>query len=499
MKKSKIALGVIVALGVVWTGGAWFTGKQIESNIGEMVNRANQQLANQFPDSHLQLTQQDFRRGVFSSSVQLVLQGTADASQDDPLPAGQKVIFNETIDHGPLPLAQLKHANLIPAAASVHTEIEKNGTVEGLFSLSDGHSPLSADTRLGYDKSSQTQLNVRALQYSDDTGKLSTQPSEMTLYVDGEQNTIRFNADIGDLNASFSNDSHQPVTLALAGLNLSGDSQLSPEGLRLGRQTLNLKSLNTTVNGQPMLAVNGVALNSDFNNASGKTGGKINYTVNDLQMKQQSLGSAALNMTLSNFDTQSVKTFYDNYNSVVRQNLAQLASGQQTDPQVMQQAANSALLENIPLLLKGAPTLSVDSLTLKNAKGESHFSLKADFNDPTTVTTAPQSLAQVADGYMKDLNASLSINMPMAQQLLSVVGQSQGYQPQDADKLAEQQIKGLSAMGEMFHLSTVKDQDIVSTLQYQQGDVTVNGAKMPLEQFIQQYIPMMPSGDDNPQ
>ncbi|RCA04557.1 DUF945 family protein, partial [Klebsiella pneumoniae] len=26
MKKSLVAAGVIVALGVVWTGGAWFTG-----------------------------------------------------------------------------------------------------------------------------------------------------------------------------------------------------------------------------------------------------------------------------------------------------------------------------------------------------------------------------------------------------------------------------------------------------------------------------------------
>jgi uncharacterized protein YdgA (DUF945 family) len=30
MKKSLVAAGVIVALGVVWTGGAWYTGKQLE-------------------------------------------------------------------------------------------------------------------------------------------------------------------------------------------------------------------------------------------------------------------------------------------------------------------------------------------------------------------------------------------------------------------------------------------------------------------------------------
>jgi hypothetical protein len=30
MKKSVVAVGVIVALGVVWTGASWFTGKQLE-------------------------------------------------------------------------------------------------------------------------------------------------------------------------------------------------------------------------------------------------------------------------------------------------------------------------------------------------------------------------------------------------------------------------------------------------------------------------------------
>ncbi len=40
MKKTLVAAGVIVALGVVWTGGAWFTGKQLENRIAEMVQQA---------------------------------------------------------------------------------------------------------------------------------------------------------------------------------------------------------------------------------------------------------------------------------------------------------------------------------------------------------------------------------------------------------------------------------------------------------------------------
>ncbi|MFP1462973.1 DUF945 family protein [Escherichia coli] len=39
MNKSLAAVGVIVALGVVWTGGAWYTGKKIETHLEEMVPR----------------------------------------------------------------------------------------------------------------------------------------------------------------------------------------------------------------------------------------------------------------------------------------------------------------------------------------------------------------------------------------------------------------------------------------------------------------------------
>lgn len=495
MKKANVALGVVIALGVVWTGASWFTGKQVESNIDQLIDQANQLIAKNYPGSHLQLSKQNYQRHIFSSELQLVWQGSSDATADSLLPPGKSVILNETIDHGPFPLSQLKQFNLLPAAASVHSELVNNDTLKGLFDLSDGQSPVTADTRLGYGKSTATRLNIRPLHYSDDTGKVAAEPSVIDIDADGDQNHITFNAVIGNLLLNFTNDQKLPVEMALNGLNFSGNTHLTSEGLRLGSQKLTLTSLDTKVNAQPAVSLKGATIDSNFDDKQGKTDGKLTYNVDDLQLKQQSIGSAALSVTLSNFDTRSVKQFYDNYNQVVKQNIAEVASGGQQSPQQMQQSVNAAVLQNLPLLLKGAPVVSVDSLTLKNSKGESSFSLKADFNDPSTVTAAPQSVGQVADSYMKDLNATLSINMPMAQQLVSVIGQTQGYSADDAQKSAEQQIKGLAAMGQMFRLTTVKDQNIVSEVHYAQGEVSVNGDKIPLDQFIQQYIPLLQGGE----
>ncbi len=37
MKKSLVAISVIVVLGAAWTGASWYTGKQLEQNMGDAL------------------------------------------------------------------------------------------------------------------------------------------------------------------------------------------------------------------------------------------------------------------------------------------------------------------------------------------------------------------------------------------------------------------------------------------------------------------------------
>ncbi len=141
MKKSLVAAGVIVALGVVWTGGAWFTGKQLEGRIADMVQQANAQLRSSAPESGLELSYQDYQRGLFSSHLQLVVKPIA-GQANGWLAAGQSVVLDEVVDHGPFPLASLKAFNLAPAMASVHTTLVKNDASQALFEIAKGDTPL---------------------------------------------------------------------------------------------------------------------------------------------------------------------------------------------------------------------------------------------------------------------------------------------------------------------------------------------------------------------
>jgi len=134
MKKTKIAVGVVIALGVIWTGAAWITGKQIESHMDQIVQNANAQLAQIAPDSRLKVSYQNYQRGIFTSRTQLVVQASSQTEDNALLKPGQSVVLNETIDHGPFPFAQLKRFNLIPSMASVHSELENTPALKSCLS-----------------------------------------------------------------------------------------------------------------------------------------------------------------------------------------------------------------------------------------------------------------------------------------------------------------------------------------------------------------------------
>lgn len=76
MKKSLVAVGVIVALGAAWGVASWQTGKEIEANLDEYIAKANKAIKDKYPDIPVTLTAKDFSRGIFSSDVKLIIKET---------------------------------------------------------------------------------------------------------------------------------------------------------------------------------------------------------------------------------------------------------------------------------------------------------------------------------------------------------------------------------------------------------------------------------------
>ncbi|WP_241576052.1 YdgA family protein [Rosenbergiella collisarenosi] len=490
MKKSKVALAVIVGIGVLWTGAAWYTGKKAEQHIDQVVAQLNQQLTQQYPEAGLVVTREGYQRHIFSSSTQLLVKSRLPAEDANALlEPGDRVVFNETISHGPFPLAQLKHFNLLPALASIHSELANTPSVKALFEATKGKTPFTAETRVGYGRTTASNIQIEPVNYAAQDSSLSSDAAQIMLKTTPSQRGIQLNVDTGKIVLSFKNEADVDTELTVNGLSVLSDSRLSDEGLRVGTQQISANNFMYALNHKPAVQFTGIKGNSDLNSVKNLLNGTLHYHIDKIDWQQLPLGSATLKLSLQDFSASGMKTFYDNYNQAVQKNMANIAHvTNQDELQAMQNEVNATVLQNVPALLAGAPHFSIDDLTLKNEKGESHFSMKADFNDPSKTQVNRQGLSGIVDNYIAQLSASLSVNKPMATQLLSVIAQSEGVPAEQAGQFATQQIQSLSALGEMYHLTTSNDTAISSSLHYGAGQVTVNKDKMTLEQFIEQYL-----------
>ncbi|CCO78586.1 YdgA family protein [Erwinia amylovora] len=497
MKKTKIAVGVIVALGVVWTAGAWFTGKQLEKKMDQMVQQANEQIQEVAPESRLKVSYQDYQRGVFSSSARFILQSSSQTEDNSVLKPGQTVEFKEVIDHGPLPLAQLKKVNLIPSMASVHTELLNTDAVKKLFEVTKGKSIVQGETRIGYGGSTHSDIHLLPTDYSNAQSgeRFAFDGGTLKIDVDDKGDKITFNADVGNVQLTGKNQLDAVVTFDLSGLRLDANTHLSPEGMRIGDQTVALQKLIASVNGKEALTAEGLNGKSTFDSKENRVSGQIDYTLNGLKIDGQNFGKGKLSMKLADFDGKAMKAFSENYNRQLQTLSADTAL--QANPELYQQRASEILTANLPLLLKGDPSITIAPFSWTNDKGESTFTLSAQFKDPANAAATAQSPSQQLDSVLKSLDTKLAISMDMATDTMTHVALAEGYSREDAARLADQQVKGLAAMGQMFKVTTQQDNNIVTSLQYAAGQVTMNGEKMPLEQFLTRYmmgdaIPAMP-------
>jgi Uncharacterized protein conserved in bacteria len=482
MKKTLVAAGVIIALGVVWTGGSWYTGKQLESRFADMVSQANEQLKRTAPESGLVLSYQDYQRGIFSSQLKMVVK-PLDGAKSSLLKPGQSIVLNEDVDHGPFPLAALKRFNLQPSMASVNTTLVNNEVTKPLFDMAKGEVPFVVDTRISYSGGTDSAINLKALNYEKGQEKVAFSGGTFDLSADREGNVISLTgeAESGLVNAV--NEYNQKVQLTFNNLKTDGNSKLAGFNERVGNQKLSLEKLAVSIEGKELAVLEGMTLDgkSDLSADGKKVDSQLDYTVGNLKLQSQDMGSGKLTLKVGNIDGEAWHQFSQQYNAQAQALLAQpeLVS----NPEEYQQRITEAFFSALPILLKGDPSVTIAPLSWKNSKGETSLNLSLLLKDPAQATQPVQTLAQQVDTLVKSLDAKLVIPMDMATEFMTRIAQIEGYQEAEAEKLASQQVKGFSAMGQMFRLTSVQDNDVTSSIQYANGQVTLNGNKMPLDDF----------------
>ncbi len=279
---------------------------------------ANAQIKTHYPNAGLKVIYQDYQRGIFSSSVRFVVQpdGTA---PDNLLQPGDEIAFVETIDHGPFPPAQVKKLNLIPSAASVHSELQNTPTVKDLFALTQGKSPISADSRVGYSGDTASVISVLPINYQKNTSKLEFAGGTINLDIAKDLQKINFDTDIGSVAFSSPNQWGQQEKVTISGINMKSDSHLGQSQLYVGEGNLSTDNINVNIDGKDAAQVAGMKVHSNFNEQQQNLKGQLDYSIDSLKIKGEDFGSGKLTLKLDKIDVQALKQFQYNYNQQAMQ------------------------------------------------------------------------------------------------------------------------------------------------------------------------------------
>ena len=164
MKKSTVALGIIVALGVIGVGGAWFTGEKAQTEYLRQIELANQKFQSLgLSDSvNLVYKNKQFARSFFTSQVEdEVVISLPKEGQVFTIP------FSTKLYHGPFPLNQLEKLNFVPTMFSVQGVIGKNETTQPLFDLLKSDKPIQYQASTSYSLATKGKIDLAAGEVTD--------------------------------------------------------------------------------------------------------------------------------------------------------------------------------------------------------------------------------------------------------------------------------------------------------------------------------------------
>jgi len=187
-------------------------------------------------------------------------------------------------------------------------------------------------------------------------------------------------------------------------------------------------------------------------------------------------------VSMKNVDIPAMLVLTKLYQDKMQPVQAASAAGQPI-PELQLTDAEQALAQaNVDQLLDAKPQVAVENLSLKTTNGESRFNLLVDMTKPSTMELPPVELGKQI---ISLLDANLSLSKPMLSDVAGLQAQIGGVtDPKAIEQQSQMASEMISNMAVGTQLATVVGTDIVSKLNYANNEVTFNGQKMTVEQFI---------------
>jgi uncharacterized protein YdgA (DUF945 family) len=484
-KSAGVLLGIVVAMGAISAGGAWFTGTRIEGVLNTSLLDANKQLQAALVGykgtASLELV--SLERHVFSSTAHYRLKGEGEMFGEAPV----ELLFVDHIEHGPLPFSRLMSLKWLPVMATSHYELEKTPLTEKWFAAAKDASPLKGVVNIGYDNATNGTLELLPLEMAlDDKSSMKFSGLKMDVAASAQAQKVKADGYMDSLKLTTVSEDQAPVLVELNGLTLASNLTKSTYGYYTGDNTIELSNSKTTYGvKQSVLGFKNFEMKNHTEESGTSASGRADYKVGEVSLNGKAVGSAQMAMSLKNLDIPSTLVLMQIYQTKLQpyeQAAAEAAEAGQPVPELnLTEAEEAQLKTNLEQLLAAGPQVALENLSFKTTNGESRANLVLDL-------TKPQSIDLPADQLAKQLVALLDFNLqvskPMLVDVLTVQSQLDGQT--DAKLIADQ----ATATADMFSSMAVGSQlakldgnNIVTKLHYANNQVDFNGQKMTLEEF----------------
>ncbi|WP_150582813.1 YdgA family protein [Pseudomonas fluorescens] len=485
-KSAGVLLGIVVAIGAISAGGAWYTGTKIEGVLNTSIADANKELQAALVGSNgtASLELVSLERHVFSSTAHYRLKGEGEMFGEAPV----ELLLVDNIEHGPLPFSRLISLKWLPVMATSHYELERTPLTEKWFAAAKDKSPLTGVVNIGYDRSTNGTLQLLPLDMAlDAKSNLKFSGLNMDVAANAQAQKVKADGYMDNLVLTSVAEDQTPVKVELNGLTVASNLVKSTYGYYTGENTIELTDSKTTFGAkQSVVGVKKFEMKNQTEEKGTSASGRADYKVGEVSLNGKTIGSAQMAMSLKNLDipaSMSLMQVYQTKLQPYEKAAAEAAAAGEPAPELVLTPAEEAQVKTgLEKLLAAGPQVALENLSFKTTNGESRANLVLDLTKPQSMDLPPDQLTKQLIALL-DLN--LQVSKPMLVDLLSVQGQLDGQT--DAKLVADQatataDMFGAMAVGSQF--AKAEGTNIVTKLHYANNQVEFNGQKMTVEEFV---------------
>ena len=485
-KSAGVLLGIVVAIGAISAGGAWYTGTKLEGVLNTSIADANKELQAALVGSNgtASLELVSLERHVFSSTAHYRLKGDGEMFGEAPV----ELLFVDRIEHGPLPFSRLVSLKWLPVMATSHYELQRTALTEKWFAAAKDQSPVTGVVNIGYDNSTHGTLHLLPLDMAlDAKSNLKFSGLNLDVAASAQAQKVKANGYMDTFTLTTVAEDQTPLKVELNGLTLASNLAKSTYGYYTGENTVELTDSKTTFGArQSVLGVKKFEMKNQTEESGTSASGRADYKVGEVSLNGKTVGSAQMAMSVKNLDipaTMSLMQIYQTKLQPYEKAAAEAAAAGEPAPElVLTPAEEEQVKTGLEKLLAAGPQVALENLSFKTTNGESRANLVLDLTKPQSMDLPPDQLTQQLIAL---LDVNLQVSKPMLVDLLSVQGQIDGQT--DAKLIAEQatataDMFGAMAVGTQF--AKLEGTNIVTRLHYANNQVEFNGQKMTVEEFV---------------